>query len=57
MNASTGEVDEGAQWTTGYTAPFEVAVNDVRAIVEANVAEMVPDGLGVPCDAPPAGDD
>jgi hypothetical protein len=51
-NAATGDIDEQAQWTTAYTDPVVVAVDDVRAVVEADVAELVPDGLGVPCDPP-----
>jgi hypothetical protein len=51
-NAATGQLDKAAQWTTAYTDPVVVAVDDVRAVVEADVAELVPDGLGVPCDPP-----
>jgi len=49
-NAATGEVDPNAQWTTAYTDP--IVGDDVRAYVESHVAEMVPEGLGVPCDPP-----
>ena len=55
-NAATGEVDENAQWTTAYTEPVVVADDDVRAYVEQSVAELVPDGLGVPSEPPPAPD-
>jgi hypothetical protein len=58
FNAATGELDEAAQWTTDYTTPVLVgdAGDDVRAVVEADVAQLVPDGLGSPCDQPPAPD-
>jgi hypothetical protein len=49
-NAATGEVDVDAQWTTAYTLP--VVGEDVRAVVEPDVAALVPVGLGVPCDPP-----
>jgi hypothetical protein len=55
-NEATGEVDPDAQWTTAYTAVVEVAADDWRAIVEPAVAALIPDGLGVPCDPPPAPD-
>lgn len=55
-NAATGEVDVDAQWTTAYTDATVVADNDVRAVVEPHVDALVPDGLGVPCDPPPAPD-
>jgi hypothetical protein len=57
FNAATGELDTDAQWTTAYTDPAVVAVDDVRAVVEPHVAALVPDGLGVPCDPPPAPDE
>lgn len=53
-NAETGEPEPDSQWTTAYTDPRSVAADDVRAIVEPAVAELVPEGLGVPCDPPPA---
>jgi len=57
-NAATNNVDENAQWTTAYTDPF--VGSDVRAYVEQDVAEIVPEGLGVlsvaPEDTPDAGD-
>jgi hypothetical protein len=53
-NAATGQLDEAAQWTTAYTEPVVVAADDVRAVVEDDVAALVPDRLGVPCDPPPA---
>jgi hypothetical protein len=56
-NAATGDLDEAAQWTTAYTDPVVVTADDVRAVVEPDVAELVLDGLGVPCDPPPAPDD
>jgi hypothetical protein len=56
FNAATGDLDETAQWTTAYTQPTVVAADDVRAVVEPHVAEVVPEGLGVPCDPPPAPD-
>jgi len=49
-NAATGRIDESAQWTTTYTDP--IVGDDVRAHVDQHVAQMVPDGLGVPCDPP-----
>jgi len=55
-NAATGELDEAAQWTTAYTEPVAVAADDVRAVVEPQVAELVPTGLGEPSDPPPAPD-
>jgi hypothetical protein len=51
-NAATGEIDEDAQWTTAYTEPVVVSDDDVRAVVEPDVAALVADGLGVPCDPP-----
>ena len=56
-NAATGEIDEDAQWTTAYTEAVVVADDDVRAYVEDTVAELVPDGLGVPSEPPPAPDE
>jgi len=53
-NAATGEIDEDAQWTIAYTEPTVVADDDWRAVVEADVAQLVSDGLGVPCDPPPS---
>ncbi len=53
-NAATGEIDESAQWTTAYTEPTIVAVDDVRARVQPEVAAAVPDGMGTPCDPPPS---
>jgi hypothetical protein len=53
FNAATGEVDEDAQWTTAYTEAVEVSPDDWRAVVEDDVTELVPEGLGVPCDPPP----
>jgi hypothetical protein len=55
-NAATGELDIDAQWTTAYTEAVVVAVNDVRAVVEPQVAELVPTGLGEPSDPPPEPD-
>ena len=55
-NAATGELDTDAQWTTAYTNPVVVAVDDVRAVVEPQVAELVPTGLGEPSNPPPAPD-
>jgi hypothetical protein len=55
-NTSTGEIDESAQWTTAYTEPTIVAVDDVRARVQPDVAAAVPDGMGTPCDPPPSPD-
>jgi hypothetical protein len=55
-NAATGEIDENAQWTTAYTDPIEVSDNDIRAYVESNVAELVPNGLGTPSEPPEAGE-
>jgi hypothetical protein len=54
VNQATGEVDESAQWTTAYTDVIEVVADDWRAYVEADVAALVPDGLGTPCDPPPS---
>lgn len=55
-NAATGVIDEQAQWTTAYTSVTEVGPDDWRAVVEPEVAELVPDGLGEPSDPPPAPD-
>jgi len=55
-NAATGQPDVDAQWTTAYTEAVVVAVDDVRAVVEPDVAAQVPTGLGEPCDPPPAPD-
>jgi len=54
FNAATGQLDLDAQWTTAYTEAVVVAADDVRAVVEADVAAQVPEGLGVPSDPPPA---
>ena len=56
FNAATGELDPDAQWTTAYTSVIEVAPDDWRGVVEAQVAELVPTGLGEPSDPPPAPD-
>ena len=56
FNAATGELDPDAQWTTAYTEAVVVAVDDVRAVVEPQVAELVPTGLGEPSDPLPAPD-
>lgn len=56
-NSATGEIDEDAQWTTAYTEVIKIAEDDWRAYVEDKVAELNPDGLGVPSDLPPAPDD
>lgn len=53
-NSATGEIDENAQWTTAYTEPVVLADNDVRAVVEDHIASAIPDGIGAPCDPPPA---
>ena len=55
-NAATGELDPDAQWTTAYTSVIEVGPDDWRAVVEPQVAELVPTGLGEPSDPPPAPD-
>jgi hypothetical protein len=55
-NTSTGEVDPDAQWTTAYTEPTIVAVDDVRARVEWFIAEKLPDGMGALSEAPPSPD-
>jgi hypothetical protein len=55
-NAATGELDLNAQWTTAYTEAVVVAADDVRAVVEPDVAALVPTGLGEPSDPPPAPD-
>jgi hypothetical protein len=55
-NAATGVIDEQAQWTTAYTSVIEVGPDDWRAVVEPQVAELVPTGLGVSCDPPPEPD-
>ena len=55
-NAATGEIDESAQWTTAYTTAVEVTPTDWRAVVEPDIAALNPDGLGTPCDPPPAPD-
>jgi hypothetical protein len=55
-NAATGELAPDAQWTTAYTNPVVVAVDDVRAVVEPDVAALVPTGLGAPSDPPPTPD-
>ncbi len=55
FNAATGELDETAQWTTAYTSPVTTDTG-VLAVVEPDVAALVPDGLGVPSDPPPTAD-
>ena len=54
LNMSTGAYDSSAMMTTAYTSAVTVAPGDVRAMVDGDVAALVPDGLGVPCDPPPA---
>lgn len=54
-NQDTGEPEPSEQWTTQYTAPFTVTAADVRAYVEDDVAELVPVGIGIPCDPPDRG--
>lgn len=51
-NMATGEIDESAQWTTSYTDAIIVSVDDVRAFVSDQVANLVPDGLGQPSEKP-----
>lgn len=51
FNAVTGEVDTEAQWTTAYTTAIETDRGWI-AVVEDDVAAMVPDGLGEPTDPP-----
>lgn len=53
FNAATGAVDTSAPWTTDYTQPVAVSTDDVRALVEAEVSELVPYGIGVASDPPP----
>ena len=55
FNAATGDLDPDAQWTTAYTTPVTTEAG-VLAVVEPQVAELVPTGLGVPCDPPPPAD-
>jgi len=55
-NAATGVLDIDAQWTTAYTSVVHVGPDDWRAVVEPQVADLVPTGLGVPSDPPPAPD-
>ena len=50
-NAATGELDPDAQWTTAYTEPT-ITDDGVLAVVEPDVAALVPDGLGEPSDPP-----
>lgn len=52
-NAATGQPEPAKQQTTAYTAVVEVAVNDWRAPVGADIAAAYPDGLGAPSTAPP----
>ncbi len=49
FNAETGEQVKGGA-TTEYTECIIVADNDVRAVVDAEIAS---DKLGTPCEAPP----
>lgn len=51
-NIATGEVDTDAQWTTRYTYPVIVGVNDVRAFVEDEVASFSPNFLGLVSEQP-----
>ena len=50
-NAATGELDTDAQWTTAYTDPV-VTDDGVLAVVEPDVAALVPNELGEPSDPP-----
>lgn len=52
-NASTGEIDATAEWTTSYTTAFIVSGNDIRAFVENEVALLSPNLLGVSSEMPP----
>lgn len=54
-NVATGELDSEAQWTTAYTNSVAVA-DGVCAVVDAEIAELISDNLGVPCDPPSAPD-
>jgi hypothetical protein len=49
-NVATGEIDPDAQWTTAYTDAVEQ--DGVWALVEDDVAALVPDGLGLPGEGP-----
>lgn len=53
-NSLTGEIDELAPWTDSYTKSIEVNPNDIRAFVDDDIANTFPDGIGIPCDPPPA---
>lgn len=53
INVATGEPDLDAMWTMAYTSVAQVAEGDWRAPVEPEVAALIPDGLGTPCDPPP----
>lgn len=51
-NLATGEVEPDAQWTTKYTEPVFIADDDVRAFVEAGVASLSPNFIGLASESP-----
>ena len=57
INQSTGRPEPDKQQTTAYTSVTEVAANDWRAPVDADVATTYATGLGTPCDPPPTPED
>ena len=57
INQATGRPEPDKQQTTAYTSVTEVAANDWRAPVDADVATTYATGLGTPCDPPPTPED
>ena len=53
INQATGRPEPDKQQTTAYTSVTEVAADDWRAPVDADVATTYAIGLGTPCDPPP----
>ena len=57
INQATGRPEPDKQQTTAYTSVTEVAADDWRAPVDADVATTYATGLGTPCDPPPTPED
>lgn len=56
VNQATGEPEPDAQWTTAYTAVTEIGPDDLRAPVEAHIADQYAQGLGALSEPPPPPD-
>lgn len=56
-NQATGEPEPSKNRTTSYTSVVEVSPNDFRAMVESEIAEQWPNGLGQISTSPPVTED